>query len=907
MSYEEDGCPSKVKGQLSEESPPKKRHYIDEPIIQVKNIVASINDHQPMPDCMDIDLETTTIQDSQENISEPAAQVDLPHPVEVVTEEPPKVVDTFPSLDHTYCLSSETDYKKRCDRLMAQVEQCQKVNQRLKKKYLRLKKKSGKCKSCEGLKSRLSSKLTVELPEGQFNDEKLVVVHELLSKKSKGLKYGEEMKSFAHGLFFYSPKAYNHVAKFLTLPHPQTIRKLLGKFDCWPGFLGPAFAELEARIKDAKIKNEGKEGRELDLTYYDAALSVDAISIKKSLQYEPRLGRAFGYVDYGGTFGIGASDILAKDALFVMVVGLRSYWKLPIAYFLVDGVTANEQTEIIKLALYKTKEVGVRIRTTVMDGTQANFATFNKLGCNMQPDDARQMITSFPHPHPDVPGLVYAMFDPSHMVKNVRNLMKHYEEIYWQGRGTVRWRYLEVVDAIQTICGFRLGNKVTSRHVNFEKLKMKVKLATQLLSDSTARTLRWGHSEQIDGLEEDDVLITADFIDLHDKLFDICNSRALYAPGYKRALTPEKLYIAEEIFIQFEEMYEKLSVIVHDGRKKVQDYEPVPILKCERRAGPLGFLSCIRTYRQLVADMEPDESKWSLDSDKLMMKFLCTCKCQQDQLECYFCALRNQSGASRNPTGSQVRYGTRSMLTHAGKHLIAMNGNCEQQEEVLLNVSNVIKSRTDFLSENEGSSLGRVHHDHPYSKWENEEVKKKSSVMHIRSSCIADHCKVCSASICYIAGFYVFTFQKLTQCLPCKNAMTQSINDPCPNQSLIKFKNYSTIEGAGLKFPSGSLCRLLFLCEKTMRRNVNRLHINKIEDFLLGEVLTQVDKHDIFTKLGRTHALETCQGIDNDYLNLIRLVSKKFFRLRIKKLCKDEALERSHGNSIDRVRIFKGL
>ena len=123
----------------------------------------------------------------------------------------------------------------------------------------------------------------------------------------------------------------------------------------------------------------------------------------------------------------------------------------------------------------------------------------------------------------------------------------------------------------------------------------------------------------------------------------------------------------------------------------------------------------------------------------------------------------------------------------------------------------------------------------------------------------------------------------------------------------ILIKNYTTREGAGLKTPSGSLCKLLFVCEMAMRRNANNLHHPRMIDHLTVHVLSKLSTMAIFSELAQTHSLETCRGADNDYLSLIRLVCKKFFTLRMKKIAKDEAVDRSHGNSIDRLRIFSGL
>ena len=492
-----------------------------------------------------------------------------------------------------------------------------------------------------------------------------------------------------------------------------------------------------------------------------------------------------------------------------------------------------------------------------------------------------------------------------HMIKNVRNLFKHYGEIIWSGRGVVRWKYIALLESMQSLCGFRLGNKLTARHVNFEKMKMKVKLATQLLSDSVARVLRWAYHQKVEGFEEEDVLVTADFLDIHDKMFDVCNSRSPFAFGLKAALKPETFHLAEALFEKLENMYNNCSVIVHDNRKKVQNLIPVPLLQCERQAGPWGLLSAAETFRNLIADMIVPEDNPSF----LKMKYLCTSKTQQDHLETHFSAIRTRLGSGRNPLASGVRYSLRSLLTHAGKYISVMTGNCEVQEEVLLDVSNIIRSRVDFLSNSDDEldrMLARVRDDHSYCQWDNEEVQKKSTVMHHRSYCIVDQCKICSAAIAYIAGFYVFAFGKMSTCQVCNKALESSDDDPCPNDSLIKFKNYTEKEGKGLKTPSGSLCKLLYLCEKVMRNNINSLHMDRIEQVLLNLVLSEVGRIDIFSGLAQ-HALETFLGADNDYLTMIRLISKKYFRLRIKKILKDESVDRMAGNSIDRLRIFSGL
>ena len=138
-----------------------------------------------------------------------------------------------------------------------------------------------------------------------------------------------------------------------------------------------------------------------------------------------------------------------------------------------------------------------------------------------------------------------------------------------------------------------------------------------------------------------------------------------------------------------------------------------------------------------------------------------------------------------------------------------------------------------------------------------------------------------------------------------RDALFHSEEDPCTDMSLIKAKNWEDTNG--LTLPSGSVCKLLSLCEKVVRQHVNSLSTPKIEDVMLMEVIGKLNSNHIFPNLAIFHSLETGIGCDNHYTTLVHLISRKYLRLRIKKLCRDSALKRSHGNSLLRSRVFLGL
>ena len=121
--------------------------------------------------------------------------------------------------DHSsYSVPSPENWKKKFLALQDKLERRDKMYKLLSRKYIRLKRKAANCQGCEKYKSQLDSELTIQ-KKGRFNTNQLTVLNGLMAVKKKGREISQEMKKFAKGLFYYSPKAYNHVGKFFTLPH----------------------------------------------------------------------------------------------------------------------------------------------------------------------------------------------------------------------------------------------------------------------------------------------------------------------------------------------------------------------------------------------------------------------------------------------------------------------------------------------------------------------------------------------------------------------------------------------------------------------------------------------------------------------------------------------------------------
>ena len=216
-----------------------------------------------------------------------------------------------------------------------------------------------------------------------------------------------------------------------------------------------------------------------------------------------------------------------------MAVGLLGRWKIPLGYFLTNGLQAEIVANIVKEALVRLHSVSVVAVAVTFDGAQNQIAAMELLGANFSHLCSRPY---FPHPA-DSTLIVMAILDVSHMLKLIRNSLHSCGTFIWNGRGTVRWEYFERLETLQSSHQLRGGNKLTRQHVDFANKKMRVYLASQLFSKSVADTLRFCHACKVSGFSDSDVLVTADFCQLVNDLFDIMNSRSLFGKDFHAPIT----------------------------------------------------------------------------------------------------------------------------------------------------------------------------------------------------------------------------------------------------------------------------------------------------------------------------------------------------------------------------------
>lgn len=116
------------------------------------------------------------------------------------------------------------------------------------------------------------------------------------------------------------------------------------------------------------------------------------------------------------------------------------------------------------------------------DGLRSNLSMLESLVCNFK--NYKNLQTWFKHPTSNAN--VYVYLNPSHMLKLVRNVLGSRKVLLDKDDNCIEWKYFEDLHKLQQEEGLHIANKLRIKHIEYFKNKMKVKLASQLLSMSIA-------------------------------------------------------------------------------------------------------------------------------------------------------------------------------------------------------------------------------------------------------------------------------------------------------------------------------------------------------------------------------------------------------------------------------------
>lgn len=696
-----------------------------------------------------------------------------------------------------------------------------------------------------------------EVMHSKFNGIQLSIFRDTKNNVSCapcGRRYSDPVKEFATTLHYYSPKAYQYVRSILPLPNPSLIRKWSSVLECDPGFVKEAFESLG---KEASTCPEKK----------DCFLVIDAMSTRKQSLWDPKQDKYVGFVDYG-PIASEKPNTLASEAVVFLLVGARSHWKCPIGYFLADKMSSKNQAQLVRIALQMAAETGLRVWSITTDGTSVNISTFRELGCNFT-TSFDSMVTKFKHPSEDY--YVYVILDPCHMLKLARNALGTLKSFVDEDENLIQWNVFQALDKIQESEGFTLANKLSKKHVQFQKHKMNVRLAAQTLSSSVADAIEFLNvSMKLTEFQNSDG--TVKFVRMIDRLFDMLNSRNPLGKGYKQPLRPASKDTWEEI-LRSTATY-LLSLKTNTDAKQ-------PLSTHPRKTFVIGFVASIKSTIEMANEMFSTINPF---------KYLLTYKYSQDHIELLFSCIRARGGWNNNPNCLQFKYAMRKMLLR-NAITASKNANCQNFPGVAsYNIIPFFHTRKHKAPLNNliQPDVNTTEHSAPHENTPEE-------IMMLEHFNTATTSEFLANVLFYIGGYIVSKLVQEIECPSCKSCLLSSFSLPTTDHDYcgMKYNEVSRasaftlfINNGGLRIPSQSVYQVVEFAEKVFKayvckegRSITR------EKKLRQRMIMDVCQHFV---MDSKHVFDDHQEganenvFEDDHRTLlIKFTADKYFTLRL--------------------------
>lgn len=519
-------------------------------------------------------------------------------------------------------------------------------------------------------------------------------------------KYSPTIRVFAFTLHYYSPKAFNYVRSVfnLNLPDPRAMRYWKSGIDNSPGFTDCSFVALKERAELAK-----ENGKDLI-----CGLIFDEMFIRRHSQWDKAKKEFLGHITAGRPVEYDEFSPLAKDVLLLMVSGINEEFKICIGYFLTCGLCAEEKVAILNEAMRKLSATGIKLASITADGAKANIVTYKKLGANFK-EHKPYFLNPYHAEHK-----VYVVLDPPHMIKLIRNCIArfHKKEIKLLDRqeNEISFAFIKNLVELQTSMGINLGNKLTKTHAEFENVKMKVRIAVQTISKSSAASI-----EFLDTIMSHEDFFnsngTVEFFRTFDGLFDIMNSKKGHTDNmFKRPICAANIMEISERFERDKEYIRGLTVIENEAK--------VEILKTDSYTPFFGFFHNMTSFLGIYHD-------YIISQFSGIDEFY-TFSISQDHVESTFGCVRQMGGNNCNPNAQQFSAAYRSLLVQ-NEITSSNDSNCHCDATKVLEVASGVKKVPTSVNDIELQMLTSYVNEHPNQTHEEDDELKNHSKAYLAS------------------------------------------------------------------------------------------------------------------------------------------------------------------------------
>jgi hypothetical protein len=461
----------------------------------------------------------------------------------------------------------------------------------------------------------------------------------LLQSASCGRRYHPQIIRFALSLHGKSPSAYRELRESgaLVLPSERILRD-------YKNYFPP-----KAGINNENVNALRKKAASFTGNQRYVVLVMDEMKIQSDLVFDKNSGDLVGFMDLGDPMTnfacLDEKDTIATHALAFLVRGLCTDVKHIIAYFFTGNVTSYQLMPIFwKVVSTLELSLDLWVVGLVNDGASPNRKLFNlhvKLAVDQKCDVVYKTINLFAPSR-----FIFFFADIPHLMKTARNCLYNSgsgsrSRLMWNDGQYLLFKHIADIFYRDQAVALHVLPKLTLEHIVLTSFsKMKVKLATQVLSRSVALALEEsGNSE---------VLGTVEFCRMMNDFFDCTNVRSLWEHERKRndlikpytAVDDDRFGWLRDVFLKYLENW-KRSTRERAGQYSADD------------RGKMFLSSQTHEGLQIAVHSHVEAIQFLLQQG---FQYVLSERFMQDVLEDYFGHQRAKGGRPDNPSAYEFGY-----------------------------------------------------------------------------------------------------------------------------------------------------------------------------------------------------------------------------------------------------------
>lgn len=387
--------------------------------------------------------------------------------------------------------------------------------------------------------------------------------------------YPENVRNFCISLNNTSPAAYRLTRKQFDdrIPAPVTLRAWHSNSDInpTPGILKQSLTVLKRKVVEQAANNQIIYG----------GLSFDETHIHSMLQYANN--KMIGYEHLPGLDMRDAK--LATQALVFMFNAINDNLKILVAYYFVGRADADSKYHLVESVLRAVLECGVDVKAITFDGHRSNPAACHIFGANLDVLD-----DNFDPSFKIGEKTIHIIYDPSHLIKLWRGAISK-GKIFDADNNRIDWKYFERL-VLYGKKSFNVTHKMTKAHIEWASDPMKVILAVETLSASTADSMQYLLDQGHPGFAGAEGTIR--YIRICDDIFDIFNSTT-----QRTSENPLKKMMSVENFANIMEVFDKTANYMKGLQSRTEKRgRLVPLCRAPIKT---GFQGCVINIKSLTA------------------------------------------------------------------------------------------------------------------------------------------------------------------------------------------------------------------------------------------------------------------------------------------------------------------